>query len=145
MAENLERIATVAGRVLLAAIFLMSGVNKLQTTEATVAYMENEGMIAASTLIWGAILFEILGAVSVMIGWQARVGAGMLIVFLLIATPIFHDFWVKDPAEYQPQMIMFLKNVSILGGLLIVMARGAGLCSVDNLMAQRQAAVSGRK
>jgi putative oxidoreductase len=145
MAENLERIATVAGRVLLAAIFLMSGINKLQDTEATVAYMENEGMIAASTLIWGAILFEILGAVSVMIGWQARVGAGMLIVFLLIATPIFHDFWVKDASEQRMQMISFFKNLSILGGLLIVMARGAGLCSIDNLMARRPAALSGQK
>jgi putative oxidoreductase len=108
-------------RVLLGLIFVMSGVSKVTGFEGTHQYMASHGIPLTALFLVGAIVLEILGGLSVILGLWARAGAVLLTLFLIPATLIFHtDF------SQQTQLIMFLKNLSIMGGLLLVVAHGAG-------------------
>lgn len=110
------------GRLALGAIFLMSGLGKLADLSGTAAYMRSAHMSAIPLFLTGAIILEILGGLSVISGLKARWGAIALIVFLVPATFIFHNFWAYQGMDRQMQMISFLKNVSIGGGLLYLFA-----------------------
>ena len=126
MDATLSRFAPVLGRVLLSAIFLMSGFGKVMDWSGTAGYMASHGMPAIPFLLFMAIVLELGGGLSVLLGFQARWGALALVVFLVPATLIFHAFWAVDPAEARMQTINFLKNAAILGGLLMVIAHGPG-------------------
>ena len=119
------------GRILLSAIFIMSGVNKIMNWDATAEQMAAEGMMWVQPLLIGAIVIELAGGLSVLFGCWARVGAALLIVFLVPTTLIFHDFWTCQGQQQQTQMIHFMKNVSIMGGLFLVLGWGAGTVCVD--------------
>ena len=133
MNNQLIGVASVAGRVLLVGIFFMSAVgNKIPNFSQIAGYMASEGVPAPTLLLPGAIAFLIVGSVLVAIGYQARVGAALLLVFLVAATYFFHDFWTfDDPAERQNQTIQFMKNASLAGAMLLIMANGAGAWSLD--------------
>ena len=116
------------GRILLGLIFVMSGLTKITGFEATQQQMAAQGMPLTAVLLVGAIVVEVLGGLSVILGLWARGGAAALILFLIPATLIFHtDF------GQQTQVIMFLKNLSIMGGLLLVMAFGSGPYRIRSL------------
>lgn len=110
------------GRLALGAIFLLSGLGKLADLQGTAAYMRSAHMPAVPLFLAGAIALEILGGLSVISGFKARWGALALIVFLVPTTLIFHGFWAYQGMERQMQMINFLKNLSIGGGLLYLFA-----------------------
>jgi putative oxidoreductase len=122
----------VVGRVLLAAMFVGSGVGKMFDWGATVAYMQQEGM-TTWTELWlaGAVAVEVLAGLAVVTGTLARLGAWLLVLFLIPATLIFHDFWAYSGLERQAQMAHFLKNLSVMGGLLLIAGYGAGPLSGD--------------
>lgn len=134
MTNPLIGVTSVAGRVLLAGIFFMSAVgNKIPNFSAVAGYMAGEGVPAPQVLLAGAIAFLIVGSASIALGYKARVGAALLLVFLMAATYFFHDFWTfDDPAERQNQTIQFMKNASLMGAMLLIMANGAGAWSLDN-------------
>jgi putative oxidoreductase len=113
------------GRILLGLIFVMSGINKITGFEGTQQYMASKGMPATAILLVGAIIMEVLGGLSVILGYRGRLGAAALVLFLIPATLIFHTNFAE-----QTQMIMFLKNLSIMGGLLLVVAHGTGPYSI---------------
>jgi putative oxidoreductase len=121
------------GRTLLGLIFVMSGLNKINAFEGTQQYMASKGMPATAILLVGAIVVEVLGGLSVILGYRGRLGSAALILFLIPATLIFHTNFAE-----QTQMIMFLKNLSIMGGLLLVMTYGTGPYSVSE---QRKATI----
>jgi putative oxidoreductase len=125
------------GRALLSAIFLLSGLMKAMHWPAIVEQMTEEGMAAVPFLLALAILFEIGGGLAILLGWQARLGALALIAFLIPVTLIFHDFWEYEGLARQNEMAHFLKNLTIMGGLLLILSRGAGPLSVDRLAEQR--------
>lgn len=129
--DTLKNAAPLLGRLFLAAIFLMSGVGKIGNWDGTSGYMASKGMPLVPLLLVAAIALEVLGGVSVVIGFKARIGALALIVFLVPTTLIFHGFWAYTGQELQQQMVHFLKNLSILGGLLLVATHGAGPISID--------------
>lgn len=132
MSKN-DAYATLAGRILLAAIFVISGFGKIVGFEGTVGYMEAYGMPMAQVFLIGAIVLELGGGLMVLLGWKARLGALALIVFTIPATLIFHQFWgIEDAGEAMTQQIMFLKNLSMIGGLLILYVHGAGALSLDH-------------
>lgn len=117
----MQKYLPLIGRVLLGLIFVASGANKISGFEGTQQYMADYGMPATGILLVGAIIVEIAGGLSVILGYGARIGAAALILFLIPATLIFHtDF------SQQTQVIMFLKNLSIMGGLLLLVAHGSG-------------------
>ncbi len=129
---KIERITPPLGRMLLALIFLASGFGKIGGWHKTAGYMASKGMPLVPLLLVAAVLLEIGGGLSVLMGLKARIGAAALIVFLIPATLIFHNFWALEGTEQQMNMIMFMKNLAILGGLLLVIAFGAGPFSIDN-------------
>lgn len=115
--------APFAGRVLLSGVFLLSGVSKIGAFEATQGYMEALGVPGA--LLPLTIAFEIVAALALITGFGARIAAFLLAGFSLATAFIFHF----DFAD-QIQTIMFLKNLSIAGGLLLLTAHGAGRFSL---------------
>ena len=122
-------IAELAGRILLAAIFLISGLGKIGGYAATAGYMTSVGVPGA--LLPAVIAFEVLGAIAIIVGWKTRLTAFLLAGFTLLSGLIFHGNFAD-----QMQMIMFLKNVSIAGGFLLLVARGAGALSLDHRFAR---------
>jgi len=108
-------------RSLIGLIFVLSGLTKLTGFQATQEHMATHGIPIPALFLVGAIVVEIVGGVSVILGLWARVGAAILFLFLIPATLIFHtDF------GQQSQVIMFLKNLAIMGGLLLVAVYGVG-------------------
>lgn len=129
--QAVEKFAPVVGRILLALIFVMSGLNKIGNWEGTAGFMASVGFPAVTVFLIGAIVLEVVGGLSVIAGFKARWGALALIIFTIPATLMFHNFWAMPPEQQQIQMIMFMKNIAIMGGLLMIMAFGPGPMSVD--------------
>lgn len=126
------RVTLVVARTLIGLIFVMSGIGKLFRWTETVDHMVQNGFSGATgTLLGIAVLVEIVGGLSVITGTLARFGALALVVFLIPTTVAFHDFWAFEGAERQMQMANFLKNLSLMGGLLLLVLHGAGPLSVD--------------
>ena len=128
-----QSMAALAGRIMLAAIFLMSALgNKIPKFTQVTEYMAGEGVPAPKVMLAGAIAFLIAGGASVVLGFKTRIGAGLLLVFLILATYYFHDFWTfDDPQAKQQQMIQFMKNLSLMGAMVVLMANGPGGFSFD--------------
>jgi len=123
-ASVITTIAAVAGRVLLAVLFLPTGLGKLGSYAATAGYMQSAGVPGA--LLPAVIATEILGAIALILGWQTRITAFLLAGFTLLAGIVFHHNFA-DPVQW----VMFLKNLAIAGGLLLLVANGAGPISLD--------------
>ena len=122
----------LVGRILLATIFILSGIQKVAAYEDTLGYMQAQGLPWASGLLVLAAIAEIGGGLAILTGFLTRIGALGLIVFLLVTSLVFHDFWNLTGPERQMQMVNFLKNLSIMGGLLLLVAYGAGRYSIDH-------------
>lgn len=129
--KKIERITPLLGRILLALIFLVSGFGKIGGWDQTAGFMASKGMPLVPLFLVAAILLEIGGGLSVLTGFRARTGAAALVVLLIPATLIFHNFWALEGMDQQINTIMFMKNLSILGGLLLVVAFGPGPLSID--------------
>ena len=123
--QQIEKLAMPAGRVLIAIMFVLSGFGKIAAYEGTQGYMEAFGLPGA--LLAPTILFEILAGLAIIIGWQTRLVALALAGFTLLTAIVFHS----DFGD-QIQTVIFLKNVSISGGFLFLVANGAGAYSLDN-------------
>jgi putative oxidoreductase len=118
---------TLVGRLLLGLIFLVSGINKIADPHGTQQYMTMMGMTSMTTLFYiGAVAIELGGSLSLLLGYRARIGGWLLFLFLIPTTLIFHTH-LSD----QNQFIHFLKNLSMMGGLLYVAQYGAGRYSMD--------------
>ena len=116
--------AELAGRILLAAMFLLAGLNKISGYAGTAGYMESVGVPGA--LLPAVIALEVLGALAIIVGFQTRLVALALAGFTLAAAALFHANFAD-----QIQMILFLKNVSIAGAFVLLAANGAGSLSLD--------------
>jgi putative oxidoreductase len=110
-------------------LFLLSGVGKIGAYAATAGYMSSVGV--PGVLLPVVIATEVLGAIAISLGWQTRVAALLLAGYTLLAALIFHTNFAD-----QIEMIMFLKNVAIAGGLLLLVANGAGPLSLDHRLAK---------
>jgi putative oxidoreductase len=129
--ESTSKNTVLVGRILLSLIFLISAAGKLFNFTGTAGMMSANGFPVASLFLVGALAFELLGGLSVLTGYKARLGAAALIIFLIPTTLIFHNFWAYQGMEQQMQAAMFLKNLAIAGGLALVIAFGPGPLSVD--------------
>lgn len=119
----------LAGRIFLSHIFLISASGKIADPAGTLHYMTAYGMPATRFFLVAAIVFELVGGLSVLLGYWPRIGAIILIVFLIPTTIIFHT-----ELAVRLQMIMFMKNLTIMGGLFTVIAHGSGKLSLDALL-----------
>ncbi|MBS0253522.1 MAG: DoxX family protein [Proteobacteria bacterium] len=125
--EFVTRLAPALGRLFLAVLFLASGANKLHDPTATVAYIAQAGLPWPSFAYAGSALVEVLGGLLLLVGFQARIAAAALAAFSIVAAVFFHSNFADVN-----QTIHFMKNVAITGGLLQIVAFGAGAFSFDN-------------
>jgi putative oxidoreductase len=118
------------GRVLFAAIFVLAAPGNF--SHDAVAYATSQGVPLASVAVPISGVFALLGGLSVAIGYRATLGAWLLILFLVPVTLFMHRFWgVSDPMVASLQQVMFMKNVSMLGGAVLIACFGAGPLSLD--------------
>jgi putative oxidoreductase len=123
--NTFQSLAAPAGRVLISLIFVMSAFSKLGSFAGTQAYMESAGV--PGMLLPVVIAVELLGGLAVILGWHARLAAFLLAGFTLLSGILFHANFGD-----QMQMIMFMKNLAIAGGFLMIVALGAGPWSIDH-------------
>ena len=141
MFQVLRGPLTVLGRLLLCTIFFMAAVgNKIPHFSDVAKIMDSVGVPAPQLLLVGAIVFLLVGSLSVFVGYKARIGAVLLLTFLVLASYYFHPFWKLDGQAQQEQMIQFMKNLSMMGAMLFVIANGSGPMSVDSLLHKRATA-----
>jgi putative oxidoreductase len=95
-------------------------------------YMASKGMPLVPLFLIAAIVFEVGGGLSIALGYKAKLGAAALIAFLIPVSLIFHNFWTYEGMEQQVQMIMFMKNLAIMGGLAVLAGSDAGPLSLDD-------------
>jgi putative oxidoreductase len=130
--QAVQGIVTVMARVMIAAIFLASAaMNKIPNFSSVAEGMAGKGIPQPKVLLAGAIAFLILGSVSLILGFKARWGALLLLIFLVAATYYFHDFWRVAPEQRGQELTNFLKNFALMGTMLFIMANGAGPWSLD--------------
>ena len=124
------KVVELLGRLLFAFIFLRSGFSHFSSQ--SIAYANSQGVPAASFLVPASGVLALIGAISIMAGYKARIGAWLIVLFLVPVTFMMHDYWnLTDPMMKQTQMAMFWKNISMLGAALLIAFHGAGPLSVD--------------
>ena len=125
MNQSISNAGTqLLGRVLMSAIFIMAGINKISAYSGTQGYMESAGVPGA--LLPLVILLEIGGGLAVLLGWNTRIAAFLLAGFTVLSAVIFHANFGD-----QTQTILFMKNLAMAGGLLFLVAGGVSAWSID--------------
>jgi putative oxidoreductase len=131
MQNTIDKFGPLAGRILLASIFLMSGYGKIGGFAGTAGYMASKGLPMVEVLLAITIVIELAAAAMIIAGFKARLGATALLLWMIPVTFIFHNFWAMPADQQQIQSIMFMKNLGLMGGMLYIMAFGSGPMSVD--------------
>lgn len=122
-----KQYAPLLGRILLSFIFIFSGYGKIGGFKGTAAFMASQGLPMSEVLLVLTILIELGGGLMILLGWRPRLAALVIFLWLIPVTLVFHKFWGGiDAAQAQNQMIQFMKNVSIAGGMLLVLGFGSG-------------------
>jgi putative oxidoreductase len=134
-----DRILPLIGRILISVIFLLSGYGKLTSFGASAAFLASKHFPLPSAMLVGAIIVELIGGLCLVFGFKARIAAFIMFLYLIPTTLIFHNFWALQGAARGDNQIHFLKNIAIMGGLLMVSAYGPGKLSVDGRSAATQA------
>lgn len=131
------KYAVLAGRQLFSVIFIIASAGHFnpRTIEAAAAH----GVPLPDLVVPLSGIIALLGGVSVLLGFQARLGAWLLVIFLVPVTVVMHNFWsASDPTALQIEKAMFMKNVTMLGGALVISYFGAGPLSLDAVISQQR-------
>jgi putative oxidoreductase len=132
--------ASLAGRILIALLFVPAGWGKVVGFAGTLGYISSKGVPMPEVAAAIAIFFELGCGLALLFGYKARWAALGLAVFTAVITPIFHNYWASPAAQQMGQFLNFYKNLAIVGGLLSFVAAGAGAWSLD---ARRSGAAAG--
>lgn len=124
-------IVPLLARVGLGGLFALFGVRSILGFAGSVAYFGRLGFPAPEAMVSLAILIQVVAGLLLIIGWQTRLAAWLLVAYVLIATFMAHRYWQYDAAQYGIQMQQFFKNLAIVGGLMMLAAFGPGSASVD--------------
>ena len=128
---RLEPYLLLAGRLLLASIFIVSGIRKVFEFEAFIGYMEAFFVPIPRLLLPLAAVFEVVAGAMLALGIRTRLAAALLFAETLLLNSIFHNFWNYPPAQQQAQLNLFLFHMTTLGGFLYVFVHGGGPLSID--------------
>ena len=126
----MNNASLLISRIFLGQIFLLAGISKIGAYEGTQGYMEAMGV--PGELLFLVIILEIVGGLAIILGWQLRWASWALAAFTIVAGLIFHSNFAD-----QMQSILFMKNVAIAGGFLVLATAGAGAYSVEALIGNR--------
>lgn len=133
------KVVNLAGRILFSAIFLFSAAGHFSAE--SIGYAAAMGLPMAGILVPLSGIVELLGALSIILGYKAKWGAWLIVLFLVPVTLVMHGFWkIPDPMLRRTDMVFFMKNVSMLGGALMIACLGSGPLSLDNVIAKKKAA-----
>ena len=121
----------LAGRILIGILFLVAGIMKAMNIAGTTGYMTKLGFPAPELMAYLSTVIELASGALLIIGWQTRRVAWLLVVYVLIATGMAHRFWEYEPAQRVNQINHFLKNLALIGAMLYVAVSGPGSASVD--------------
>ena len=128
--QSASGVVVFLGRLLIALIFLMSGFTHF--SKQTIGFAASQGVPLASIVVPAAGLLAFFGGLSILLGYRAKLGAWLIVIFLIGVTPM-HKFWgIADPMMQQTQMVMFMKNLTMLGGALLITQLGSGPWSLDS-------------
>lgn len=134
LCDTAKRYAPLIGRLLMANIFIVAGYRKIPGFAGTAEYMAakmpgvDPNLIAVMLVL--TIIIELGGGLMLLFGWQARIAALVIFLWMIPVTLVFHAYWGLPPEQMRAEFIQFQKNMAIMGGLLYVMAFGAGRFSV---------------
>jgi putative oxidoreductase len=132
-----DSLITLSGRILISVIFLISGVFKVAAYSQMVGYATAVRLPAPGVAIALAAVVELAGGLAVLAGFKTRILAWVLFLYLIPVTFFFHNFWAVQGAAQQTQMVNFLKNAAIMGGLLVLAVNSAGGYSADAALAKK--------
>ena len=141
MITSFQNPLSLAGRLLLALLFLPAGLMKITGFEGTVGYIGAAGLPLPQLAALLAIVVEVGGGLALIAGFGTRFAALALALFTLVASFVFHNFWSVPADQAMVQQLMFFKNIAVVGGLLVLAAQGAGTISLD---ARKGAGLAGR-
>ena len=130
--KNSDNYLSLAGRLLVAFLFLPAGISKIFGFAGTVGYIAAMGLPAPTLAAIAAIVIEVVGGAALVLGFYTRFAAIALAVFTLIASVVFHAFWAVPAEQAFVTQLLFTKNIAVIGGLLVVAAFGAGQYSLDS-------------
>jgi len=120
------------GRIIIAIMFVLSGLEKVMDLPGTAAAIGGKNLPMPYALAVATAVLELGGGLLIIVGWQTRIVALALAIFTAVAAYFFHDFWhYPEGAQYTNNMIHFMKNMSVIGGFLMLCAAGAGRYSLD--------------
>lgn len=129
-------ITDLIGRIFLATIFIFEAVDSTLYFEKTKQTMSANNLTwNQDMLLYGAIFLLIMGGLMVLFGYRSTLGAVLLLMYWVPVTFIVHDFWNCQKAELREESILFMKNIAIIGGLLMLAGKGSGRYSIKKLLA----------
>lgn len=131
MAQSPSSTVSLIGRILLSSLFILSGISKFSGFSGTAGYLGSKGMPLPAVALSIAMAIELLGGLAILTGFHTKVVAWIVFLYLIPTTCMFHDFWAMQGAARNDNQIHFMKNLAIMGGLLILAANGAGGFSCD--------------
>ena len=132
MNNSLQDTLALVGRMLLAWLFVPAGFGKIAGLAGTVGYIASQGLPLPQLAAIAAIIVELGGGIMLIVGWNARLAAAAMFIFTAMAAFIFHAYWAAPAEMALNQMIHFMKNISMMGGLLFVVVHGSGALSLDS-------------
>lgn len=124
-------VVPLIGRILLCLIFIISGISKIFNFGQTASYMSSVDLPMPEILLIGTIVIEVVGGFMILLGWHARWAGLVIFLWLIPTTFLFHAFWDAPPDRMRSEMNHFMKNITIMGGMLYVWAFGSGPFSLD--------------
>jgi putative oxidoreductase len=128
---NASTPIVVAGRVLLALMFVLAGVGKFAGLAGTAGYIASKGLPMPQVLAFATAALEVVGGLALIVGFKTRYAAGALAAFTVLASLLFHNFWAMPAEQAYVNQLMFMKNLAVTGGLLLLVSFGAGPASLD--------------
>jgi putative oxidoreductase len=132
-----NNVVSLGGRILMSAIFIFAGIGKIASFSMTTGYAASAHVPMPSVAIAVAIAVEVLGGLAILVGFQTRIAAWIVFLYMIPISFFFHNFWALEGAARMNNQIHFMKNVAIMGGLLILAANGPGGASVDASLARK--------
>ena len=129
--SSMSKPLALVARILMASIFISAGFSKVLGFDGVTAYIASKGLPLPMVIAGLAVALEILGGIAIIVGFKARIAGLLLGLFSILAAFIFHNFWAFPPEQVYLQNIMFMKNLSMAGGLFLLAVFGPGGYSID--------------
>ena len=124
--EFLKDLFVLLGRICISGMFLWASYEKLKNWQSTMSYMKNKRIPSLNIVLPAVIGLKIIGGLLVLFGWHAHIGAVLLLIVAVPSAIKLHDFWRMEGNERNIERAFFMKEVAVIGGLLLLLALGAG-------------------